>query len=79
MFPNYLTLEEVAKVGFEQAQILKRNQHQPIQITTMLDLLADRAVALHPAGNDRLTTLAIFKSEATPAAVQAAIEALAEA
>lgn len=75
-FATVLTLPEVSKVGFEQAQILKRKQHQPAQLTGLLDQLADRAVVLHAAGNSRAISLNIFKTSATPAAVQAAIDAL---
>lgn len=75
-FEQSLTLTELSRKGWELAQVEKRNQHNPVQITSMMDRFADAAVVLHAAGNSRAISLNIFRTNATPAAVEAAITAL---
>jgi hypothetical protein len=75
-YTDTLTLAEVAKLGWEQTRILQRKQHAPAQLTTFIDLLADRAVVLHGAGNTAAITKAIFTDEPTQEAAEAAISAL---
>ncbi len=71
-----LTLTEASKIGWELTQILNRKAHLPANVKEMQKAVADRCVTLHAAGNSQATTIGIFESEATPAAVEAAISAL---
>jgi hypothetical protein len=74
-FPDYLTLAEACQKGWELAQIEKRKQHDPAQLVTQLEAIADRAIAAHGAGT-QADALAAFRTDATPAAAQTTIEAL---
>ena len=75
-FTTNLTFTETSLKGWEISQTLKRKAHRPVNLTKLQDRIADRAVALHAAGNSRAITIGIFEAQATPAGVEAAITAL---
>lgn len=75
-FASTLTLSEVARKGIENAALLRHNGYRPAQLAGLQDQFADRAVVLHPAGNSRAISAAIFESAVTAADVEAQINAL---
>lgn len=75
-FATTLTLTEASLKGWEVTQHLARKAHAPANLKEMQKAIADRCVVLHAAGNSQATTIGIFETEATPAAVEAAISAL---
>jgi len=72
-YDQTLVSEQAAKQSF----LLKIAAHRPANKQEVLNQLADRSVAIHPAGNSRAISLAIFDANPNdPVAIDAAITAL---